>query len=63
MRDDASFMQHRELVAEVARARNVVRHDDKRGALLLETDEQLVDLIRCNRIQAGAGFVFDALSA
>ena len=44
-RDDPPFGQQRQLVADRTGARDVVRHDDERGAFLaLQLDEQLVDL-------------------
>src|SRR5829696_5821795 len=44
-RDNASFMQHQEFIADVAGTWNVVRHhDERRSAGALESRQQIVDL-------------------
>ena len=51
-------MQHHELVAKPPRARDVVcDHDDGRSAFLFQLEQQRVDLVGRNRIEAGARLV------
>src|SRR5262249_10953379 len=57
-RDDASLVQHDDLVAEAPRARNVVGHDQNRRArFALQPEQQLVDLVGGDRIEPRAGLV------
>src|SRR5437588_10036923 len=51
LRDDVSFIQNDQLVADSSGARDVMRHDDDRGFVRrFEIDQKLVDFTRCNRI-------------
>src|SRR5262245_21663925 len=53
-RDDASLVQDREVVADHARARDVVRDDDERRPGLFGLDEQIVDFAGRDRIEPRA---------
>ena len=57
VREHPAFVQQREVVADDPRARNVVGHDDQRGAAALGLDQQVVDLLGGDRIEAGARLV------
>src|SRR5215831_16579533 len=58
-RDDPPALQHRELVGDDSRAGDVVRDDDERHPLLFAFDEQVVDFLRGQRVEAGARFVHE----
>src|SRR5262249_19843387 len=56
--ENVRLVQHQQLVADRTRAGGVVRYDDQRRvAVVLEVQEQLVDLARGDRIQPRARLV------
>src|SRR5215210_5319580 len=57
-RDDPALVQHQQLIANVPRTWNVVRHHDQRGsALPLQTGKQIVYLAGGNWIEPGTRLV------